>query len=655
MFRLDLYLNGTRLDLYEKDSINLVRKATDFVDIDKVYNDYTKSFTVPATPTNNQLFGYYYDPNNSGSFDPFANNTAEMFINQNLYSEGTIKLESVVMGLDGVDSYSITFYSDVIALKNTLNDATIKDLDWSAYNHSNSTTTVRNALNGSSAINGNMWYAPISIERYWQYGDSSPADIGTAGGAIHVNEVRPFVPVSTVIDKIFDLAGHDYIVNMAGDAEYDNLQLWMNNGTEKGSTSPDMRYSIGQLQAFRDSYTTIRFDNVIRDNFGLYNIGNGEFVVPVSGSYRFDFQADTTIQGTVTIRCFQNGTGVGLTLGLSSSNTSGFLVNTYTAGDVVTFRATGSTLLNNLAVLPFGSTVKMTSAPSAVGGTVYVNSLAPEITCIDFLGGILKLFNGIIYFDRPNQRFVIDRRSSWYDSGSEKDITPYVDLSSVTVSPPSFYKLIDFSWQDPEDFLNLEFKRLNNRTYGNSSYDVGSKFGGEYKIELPFTNTIMTDINPNNGLYCSFIVALDSDAASEPTAAESGVRLFYKNSNSTSVGTYYVTDGGTTTGQNNIVWVSSVLQGTSDRVLSFTEEIGEDGTIVSDSILTEEYNSYLQEIYRGGVRRFSIDAWLPQGVIENTKLNDTFVIQNTIYLIDEMTINLKDGRAKLKLINKGTQ
>ena len=118
MTNVEIYLEGIKLDTFEDETISVVRKAADFADIDKIYNDYTKTFSLPATPNNNQAFNYYFDTNNNNTFDAYANNYAELRINGVLAWVGTIKLESVNLSVNGVESYSITFYSDSIALDN---------------------------------------------------------------------------------------------------------------------------------------------------------------------------------------------------------------------------------------------------------------------------------------------------------------------------------------------------------------------------------------------------------------------------------------------------------------------------------------------------------------------------------------------------------
>ena len=47
--RVDIYIGGTKLDLFSDESIDVVSSVADIEDITKNTTDYTKTFTVPAS------------------------------------------------------------------------------------------------------------------------------------------------------------------------------------------------------------------------------------------------------------------------------------------------------------------------------------------------------------------------------------------------------------------------------------------------------------------------------------------------------------------------------------------------------------------------------------------------------------------------------
>ena len=50
-----------KVDLFDNESIGVVDSIQDTRDIKKLYNLFTRDFTVPASPNNNKRFKHYYN------------------------------------------------------------------------------------------------------------------------------------------------------------------------------------------------------------------------------------------------------------------------------------------------------------------------------------------------------------------------------------------------------------------------------------------------------------------------------------------------------------------------------------------------------------------------------------------------------------------
>ena len=50
-----------RIDLFKDETISLTQSIQNVKDIAKVFTDFTKTFTVPATKDTNKLFKHYYN------------------------------------------------------------------------------------------------------------------------------------------------------------------------------------------------------------------------------------------------------------------------------------------------------------------------------------------------------------------------------------------------------------------------------------------------------------------------------------------------------------------------------------------------------------------------------------------------------------------
>ena len=55
-----------QVDLMEEDLISLTQVIQDVKSIDKVFTDFSKTFNLPASKTNNKLFQYLYNPDIEG-------------------------------------------------------------------------------------------------------------------------------------------------------------------------------------------------------------------------------------------------------------------------------------------------------------------------------------------------------------------------------------------------------------------------------------------------------------------------------------------------------------------------------------------------------------------------------------------------------------
>ena len=66
MINIQLYLTRTsdydQIELFDFEGIELVQSVQDVRDISKVFAEFTRSFTVPASKNNNKAFKHFYNP-----------------------------------------------------------------------------------------------------------------------------------------------------------------------------------------------------------------------------------------------------------------------------------------------------------------------------------------------------------------------------------------------------------------------------------------------------------------------------------------------------------------------------------------------------------------------------------------------------------------
>ena len=61
MLNLQLYIEGTEVELFKDESVSLTQTLQNVKDISKIFTDFTKTFNVPASKTNNILFKHFYN------------------------------------------------------------------------------------------------------------------------------------------------------------------------------------------------------------------------------------------------------------------------------------------------------------------------------------------------------------------------------------------------------------------------------------------------------------------------------------------------------------------------------------------------------------------------------------------------------------------
>ena len=96
MQKLQLYISNTRIDLFKDESVSITQTIKNVKDISKLFTEFTQSFTIPASKTNNKIFKHYYNYDITlGSFDARFKVSAKLELNSIPFKKGFIRLEGV--------------------------------------------------------------------------------------------------------------------------------------------------------------------------------------------------------------------------------------------------------------------------------------------------------------------------------------------------------------------------------------------------------------------------------------------------------------------------------------------------------------------------------------------------------------------------------
>ena len=61
MLKLQLYIEGEAIELFDDESVSLTQTIQDVRDISKIFTDFSKTFNVPASKINNRFFKHFYN------------------------------------------------------------------------------------------------------------------------------------------------------------------------------------------------------------------------------------------------------------------------------------------------------------------------------------------------------------------------------------------------------------------------------------------------------------------------------------------------------------------------------------------------------------------------------------------------------------------
>jgi len=521
--------NYKQIEMFSDETITITSKIQDARDISKVFTDFTKTFTVPASKENNKVFQHWYNYNIDNGFDNRIKKDALLEINYSPYKKGKIQLDSVNLKSNKPYSYSVVFYGNTVNLKDLLGDdelSLLQDLD--DYTHDYTSTNVKTGLQ-SGLSSGKIIYPLISHTKRFYY--DSAQSIPNYDGNLYYNttqnniglnfdDLKPAIKCMTIIEAIETKYGisftRDFFNETSGSA-FSNLFLWLsrNKGPVGGDENQEEElsricgawgYSSGDLG---------------------FNISGDTWTVSTSGhTRRYDAQLTITTAGAnqsvpYTVKAVDYVTGNTLAqLALGSGASRDFTVQLISTFDLVNYKI--KWIVESNTSLSFTPTLDMTeyildpstqiptgtnTAVFNIGGTgasiattgeIIITDNVPKIKNIDFLTGLFKMFNLTAYYiddasDADFGKIYVDTLDNFYDdainnpSSGSYDISSMIDVANTNVDAPINYTGIDFNYEEPSTLLAINHKEQFNDIFGDERTRISGIDEGEiYSVDTPF-------------------------------------------------------------------------------------------------------------------------------------------------------------------------
>ena len=661
MYKVDLYIDGQRADLFEDENIEMNLSVQNIKDISKVFGDFTNSFSIPASKVNNKIFKHYYNVDIDGGYISNLRTDAFIEVNGNLFRAGVLELEGVQMKKGEPSSYNVGFYSNVTSLKDKFGEDQLNDLDLSALDHTYNDTNIEAGLNSFiSGTDSSIIYPLISPVRNWFYdstsSDNTPENIWYHNGhpehGVFYYDLKPAVKLQKIIDAIETKYGIEFQSNFFDSADFGKLFMWchrragyMFKGQAYGGPSELIELVSGDatfdstLHRFpvtstanpalisyspsATASTNYRVDVFINDELFSSKKHTG------SATNVFVFLPTLSVGDYVDMRLAPSGDGVAVTVGM--------VANWYAD-------AAGTTILAATA----------TPLATTTAGIVTISDQMPEQKISDFIGSLVRAFN-LVIVPTGNGKYDIEPLDDWYAEGSTREVTEYIDTEEVTIGKPSLYRRISFSYNETEAVLGEEYRLQNDIGYGDLRADFAFD-GEEFEVEVGFDHMLFERLDDLNNGITTINVGKSITREIEPYIGSPLIFYVAGQIRGTSPYAYIkMTGSPLETSKTDFHLVSNVNNGTAETVtktLNFGTEV--DPYLLqgfSTGLYNTYWKDYITDLYDRKRRVFQYSGQLPLGLMLALKINDKLTIGERNYIINQMKLNLTTGEAQLELLN----
>ncbi len=679
--------------MFKDENVNITQSIKNVKDIAKIFTEFTKTFTLPASKTNNKIFKHYYNFDIIGGFDARTKKDATLELNYLPFKKGKIKLEGVDLQNRKPKSYRITFFGNTVALKDLLGEDKLNALtELNTLNETFSPSSIETALQRNPSTNDVVVPIITHTKRlFYDSADNTPNTgnlFNHTGGGSHNHglawsELKYALRIHKIIEAIEDRYGITFstdFFNTSNDSYYD-LFMWLHR--KKGIVSRG-----GQTDQFVNLIDgwTVGFGTTTPSGSTPASRMNSTSILKwqiPSGGVGADFNLNLTRASSnpYDISITKNGLEIyaesNITATSKTIDLTTFITNQ--AQYTVTITYTSSFSFTDVKwttqyATPSGTVTTTHSTGSYIAPANFefvISEQIPEIKVIDFLTGIFKMFNlvafveedGTIYVDTLDN-FYVNRKSI----STAYDISEFVDVNSSQVNIALPYREVSFGYEDTDTFLAATHNQLFSQEWAKTDFtqtdaDGNVVDGSLYSVVAPFGHPKyerLIDIDTESQTDIQWGYSVDDNQESyigkpllfypvytNPSEVISFID--FVNPDGT-YGTHSSISGSVNMPSNSV----SFSSGTSTDNINFKLEKNEyTGDSAFTGTLFQNYHTnYITNVFNTKNRLTKVKTYLPLRILLNFTLADNFDINGKRYKINSIETNLATGESNIELLNE---
>lgn len=697
---IQLYISDQRVEMFKDESVTITDSIQNVKDIEKVFTAFSQSFSVPASKANNKIFKHYYNFDIIDGFDARKKVASKIELNHLPFRTGKIKLEGVDLKNNKPHTYRITFFGDIVELKDIVGEDKLSNLPLSQYNENYTASNIKTKLQANPSTNDVIVPLITHTKRlYYDSGDTTQNTGNLYRSSVYkhgvaFNELKFGLRLNKIIEAIETKYGLTFSSDFFKDttnADFHNLFMWLHR--KRGSATSE---GIAAEVTISPDFT---LDENYSGNMGIN--GNQIFLsLPYvdklnrpSGTSRwddfnFDINVNTNDQAkNYNISVLRNGTSIfssGQVSGNQNYNWNNIFSGIESDNDIIPsgFYTIEITTTENITFdrIDFEVVIDEDNGDDDRARATNVNTAnfifdvaqqIPNIGVLEFLTGLFKTFNLTAFFN--NNVLVVKPLDDFYSNPTTYDITEFVDVNKSKVDVALPYREIAFKFKDTKSFFASIHNQLFNTEWGEIEYSGGADetdvFAGQkYKVETAFGKMKyerLVDNNDNALMTIQWGWCVDDKQApiliaplifypvyqSSQKIGTSSVSLNYV-SVVNDDGTYQTVEA--LTGNINMPSNSlSFASATSKVNINFNNEINEYTATndFTDTLFKKRYENYIASVFNTKQRLTKLKAYLPMRILLNYSLGDRFVVAGSTYKINSISTNLLTGESNIELLN----